>query len=88
MRCGRCSADVSDPTFYCWLCDAPLCSACGDGVGHCHHDEPALDEIDRDWATADEARRAELMEAVREVAAKYGSRGPLVLRRPALGDPN
>ena len=86
--CGRCSAPVDDFVWSCWLCEAPLCSACSDGVGHCHHDDPALDEIDLVWATADEARRAELLEAMRALASKYGSRVPLVLRRTVTGDPN
>jgi hypothetical protein len=67
---------------------APLCSDCGDGVGHCAHDDPALDEIDREWATADEARRAELLEMMRALAAKYGSRVPLLMRRPTPDEPN
>jgi hypothetical protein len=41
-----------------------LCSVSGYRVGHRDHDEPALDEIGRDWATADGARRAQLLEAV------------------------
>jgi hypothetical protein len=65
-----------------------LCSDCGDGVGHCHHDDAALDEIAREWATADEARRGELLEAMRELAAKYGSRVPLLVKRPPPGAPN
>jgi hypothetical protein len=86
--CGRCSAPTDDFVWWCWLCDAPLCSACGHGVGHCHHDDAALDEIDRKWATADEARRAELLEAMRVLAAKYGSRVPLLMHRPPRGEPN
>lgn len=87
-KCGRCGADVHDYVWWCWLCEATLCSACGDGVGHCHHEDPALDEIDREWAIADEARRAVLLEATRELAAKYGSRVPLLVRRPPPGEPN
>jgi len=34
-KCGRCSTDVSAPTWFCWWCGALLCSACGDGIGHC-----------------------------------------------------
>jgi hypothetical protein len=87
-RCGRCGADVDDYVWWRWLCEAPLCSACGHWVGHCHHDDPALDEIDREWGTADPARRAVLLEATREFAAKYGSRVPLLVRRPPPGEPN
>jgi hypothetical protein len=86
--CGRCSAPVDDFVWWCWLCEAPLSSACSDGVGHCNYDDASLDEIDREWATADEAWRAELLEAMRALAAKYGSRVPLLVRRPATGDPN
>ena len=86
--CGRCGANVTDYVWWCWLCEAVLCSTCGDGVGHCHHEDAGLDEIDREWATADADRRAVLLEAMRELAARYGSRVPLVVRRPPPGDPN
>jgi hypothetical protein len=87
-KCGRCGAEATDWVWFCWLCEAPLCSDCGDGVGHCRHDDAALDEIDREWATADEARRGELLELMRQLAAKHGSRVPLLVRRPTPGEPN
>jgi predicted amidophosphoribosyltransferase len=79
-RCRRCGTDVEKPAWHCWLCGGELCDDCGDRHGHCDHDEPALDEIDRLWATADEAKRAELLELMRKLAEKYGDRGPMLLR--------
>jgi hypothetical protein len=84
--CGRCGANVTDYVWFCWLCEAPLCSDCGDGVGHCHYNDAALDEIDRECATADETRRGALLEVMRQLAARYGSRVPLLVRRTLLAD--
>lgn len=87
-RCRRCGTAVESSGWFCWLCDGALCSECGDRHGHCDHEDPRLDEIDRLWATADEAKRAELLEAMRQLAAKYGDRVPMILRRPPAGRPN
>ena len=87
-RCRRCGTAIATPAWFCWLCGGELCDDCGDRYGHCDHNEPALDEIDQLWATADEAKRAELLDLMRELAAKYGDRGPLVLRTPKAGEPN
>jgi len=87
-RCRRCDTAIATPTWSCWLCGGELCDDCGDRHGHCDHDEPALDEIDPLWATADEAKPADLPELMRELAAKYGDRVPMVLRAPKTRDPN
>jgi predicted amidophosphoribosyltransferase len=81
-RCSRCGAPIDNPTWSCWLCGEGLCNDCGDRHGHCDHEDPPLDEIDRLWATADEAKRVELLEMVRELAAKYRPRGPAMLPPP------
>jgi hypothetical protein len=87
-RCRRCGTDVDTPTWFCWLCGSVLCSHCGDEIGHCPHDDPALDEIDRLWATADGAKRAELIELMKQIAAKCGDLGPAVLRSGPAKKPN
>lgn len=74
--------------WFCWLCDGALCTGCGDRHGHCDHEDPPLDEIDRLWATADETKRAEFLKAIRQIAAKYEDRIPMILRRPPAGRPN
>ena len=72
--CGRCGADVTDYVWWCWLCEAVLCSACGDRVGHCHHDDPALDEIDREWANADaDSSRTVLLESADDASWPRGT---------------
>jgi hypothetical protein len=87
-RCRRRGTAIATLTWFCWLCGGELCDDCGDGYGHCAHDDPALDEIDRLWATADEIKRKELLGLMRELAAKYENHGPLVLRSPKAGKPN
>lgn len=87
-RCRRCNTVVDSPGWLCWLCDGPLCHDCGERHGHCDHQGPPLDDLDRLWATADEVKRAELLAATRELAAKYEGRTPMILRRPISGEPN
>jgi hypothetical protein len=81
-KCGRCSLNVGASTFYCWWCGAPLCSPCGDGLGHCGHPE-AEESVERSAETNVEGRRriAEALrifrgnaERVREVTSKLKPR--------------
>jgi len=81
-QCRRCGAPMGQSPWSCWLCGEGLCDDCGDRHGHCDHADPPLDEIDRLWATADDAKRAELLALIRELAAKYGDRGPALLHPP------
>ena len=81
-QCRRCGAPMGQSPWSCWLCGEGLCDDCGDRHGHCDHAEPALDEIDRLWATADDAKRAELLALMRELAAKHGDRGPALPHPP------
>lgn len=38
--CGRCKREIeSGPAERCWYCQAWLCFACWDDVGHCGHPE-------------------------------------------------
>jgi hypothetical protein len=86
--CHRCGATVDAPEFSCWLCGDGLCESCWRTFGHCVHDDLALDEIDYAWATAGGEKRAELIEEMKKLAARYAHRVPIVLRRPAPGKPN
>ena len=87
-HCHRCGTAVDTPKWSCWLCDAGLCEACWRSFGHCVHEDAALDEIDYAWATATGEKRAELIEEMKKLAAKYADRVPIVLRKPAPGGPN
>ena len=56
--CGRCSAPIDDYVWWCWWCEAPLCSKCGDEVGHCGH--PEADEVNDKSAASDPADRHQI----------------------------
>jgi hypothetical protein len=67
ILCGLCSADVGDPTFFCWWCGAPLCSAHGNGLGHCGH--PEAEEVVERSTEADMDGHRRIAEALRMSAA-------------------
>ena len=60
-RCGRCSHDVNDPTWWCMHCGAALCNPCGDEFGHCGH--PKVEELNRTPAEAGDREERERLEA-------------------------
>jgi hypothetical protein len=79
---------MENAAWLCWLCDGELCERCGNEYGHCAHPEPALDQIDSLWDTADAAKHAELREMVHGLALRYGKRVPLSLRAPKARESN
>lgn len=54
--CPRCCGPLDDAGFSCWRCGADLCRDCGDGPGHCGHQE-AIEIAERSRGIGFDGRR-------------------------------
>jgi hypothetical protein len=57
VLCGRCSAGVTDPIWFCWVCWAPLCGTCGAELGHCGRHPEANENTEAPAASGYDGRR-------------------------------
>ena len=80
MKCGRCSADVGAPTFYCWTCERPLCHNCGNQFGHCGHSLGG--RVDEESTATEYEGRRRMAAALRSFRCNAERASEVIARRP------